>query len=146
MVRKTRICSLLSRLNFGESANAGAMSSASQPSQLRGVAKQLRGVAKELRRSCDGVAKDLRWKNVSIICKYPFWISGWSYGQKVRFSIGPGDPPLQPRNFASSKRYRIGEVTLATLWRSKVRFLMECWIASLESIFQSMFASNVHRL
>ena len=44
--------------------------------------------------------------------------SGWSCGQRVLFSIDPGDPSSPE----TSHRWTL-EVTLATLWRSKGRFL-----------------------
>ena len=46
--------------------------------------------------------------------------SGWSYGQRVLFSIGP-EGPSSPE----TSRHRIPEVALATFWRSKALFL---WI------------------
>ena len=61
-------------------------------------------------------------RHVGITC-------GWSYGQRVLFSIVPGDP-----SSPETSRFRLPEITLATLWRYKARFLMDLWVASFASI------------
>ena len=66
-------------------------------------------------------------------CRDPFWIVLRS---KSSISVGPGD-----LSSPETSRYRIVEVTLATLQRSKARFVSGFQIAS----FASNFISNCDR-
>jgi hypothetical protein len=61
---------------------------------------------------------------------------GWSLDPRVLLSIDPGDP-FSPE----TSRRRRAEATLATLWRSKGRFLIDFWTTNFASIFESVFAS-----
>ena len=68
-----------------------------------------------LRFDCDTTRASIpviRWAFGPSACRYN--------GQRVLFSVVPGDP-----SSPKTSRYRIVGVTLATLWRSKARFLMD---------------------
>ena len=58
-----------------------------------------------------------RWAFGPSTRRDPFWMVLRS---RVIFSIYPGDP-----SSPETSRHRMAEVTLATLWRSKARFLMD---------------------
>ena len=65
---------------------------------------------------------------------------GWSYGQRVLFSIVHGDPSRP-----ETSRFQIVEVPLATLWRFKARLLMYFRFASFAAFVLSICASTVDR-